>query len=76
MRFRFILAALLFAVLGSSSARSEEPVALVEEVSPSVSNVLPFDYLRTGKQIDLGANGQITLAYLRVCSEEEIKADA
>jgi hypothetical protein len=72
-RFRFILAAFFFTVLGSGLARSEEPVALVEEVSPSVSHVSAFDYLRTGKQIDLGAKGQITLAYLRACSEEEIK---
>ena len=69
---RIISSVCFFVFLGSGLARSEEPVALVEEVSPSVKSILAFDYLSTGRQIDLGTYGRITLAYLRACNEEEI----
>ena len=70
--FRIVSAILFFAVFGSALARSAEPVALVEEVSSDVPSLSAFDYLSTGNQFDLGANGKLTLAYLGACIEEAI----
>jgi len=69
---RIVLATLFIGFFASGVARSEVPVALVEEVSSDVPSLSAFDYLSTGKQFDLGANGKLTLAYLGACIEEAI----
>jgi len=69
---RIVSATLFIGFCASGVARSEEPVALVEEVSSDVASPSAFDYLSTGNQFDLGANGKLTLAYLGACIEEAI----
>jgi hypothetical protein len=67
------LIAIFFASLNIGLARCEEPVALVEEVSPNIHGVSAYDYVSAGSQIDLGTEGRITLGYLAACAEETIQ---
>lgn len=48
------------------------PSALVEDVSPSVSVVQPFDFVEPGDTIDLGSTGELALGYLDSCTRETI----
>src|ERR1700678_2089596 len=70
---RMFLIAIFFASLNIGLARCEEPVALVEEVSPNIHGVSAYDYVSVGSQIDLGTEGRITLGYLAACAEETIQ---
>jgi hypothetical protein len=70
---RIVTTTLFVAILGTGAARSEEPAALVEEVSPDVPGLSAFDYLSVNRQLDLGASGQVTLGYLAACTQETIR---
>jgi hypothetical protein len=70
---RMFLVAIFFASLNIGWARSEEPAALIEEVSPDIHSVSIYDYVSVGSQIDLGTDGRITLGYLAACAEETIQ---
>ena len=66
--------AIMVASVGAQTAcaQSGDPVALVEDVSAGVKGVEAFDYVRAGKQIQLGSAGTLVLGYLASCQEETI----
>jgi hypothetical protein len=53
------------------AARSADLTVLVEEVS-GVAGVGEFEYLGTGRTVNLGANGTLVLSYLETCLRERI----
>jgi hypothetical protein len=53
-------------------AQGAAPAALVEDVSAGIKGVEAFDYVSTGKQIQLGSAGKLVLGYLASCQEESI----
>jgi hypothetical protein len=71
--FRIWAAAAFLAGLCSTPAWCDEPAALVEEISPDVQGVSPYDYVSVGSEIDLGTKGRITLGYLAGCVEEMVE---
>ncbi|MDP6474774.1 MAG: hypothetical protein QF894_07705 [Alphaproteobacteria bacterium] len=58
--------------LASSGARGGELAAIVEDLSPGVSDIGLFDYLSTGAVVNLADGDWIRLGYLRSCAEETI----
>ena len=53
-------------------ALAKQPVAIVEDIRSPTSDVETFQYLRAGKNIDLGRTGRITIGYLKSCFQETI----
>ena len=58
--------------LASSGAQSGELAAIVEDLSPGVSDIGLFDYLSAGAVVNLAEGDWIRLGYLRSCAEETI----
>ncbi len=48
------------------------PVALVEDVSDSVTGIALLDYLEQGSEVDLGTDGSLSLGYIGSCIHEQI----
>ena len=71
MRYLMIIAAFA-AFLGGQTARAGSPVAIVEEVSGTVSGVELLEYVDSGRSIKLGAKGTVVLGYLKSCVRETI----
>lgn len=59
-------------LIHSSVSYAANPVALVEDVSESVTSVQLLDFLSPGDEVDLGKDGMLTLGYLESCIREEI----
>jgi hypothetical protein len=60
------------AFLGGQTASAGSPVAIVEDVSESVSGIEFMEYVESGRNIKLGAKGMLILGYLRSCVRETI----
>ncbi len=56
----------------NAAAFAADPVALVEDVSDAAAGVAAFDYLPTGKVVELGRDGRLVVDYLRSCAHETI----
>lgn len=56
-----------------SIAHSADPIALVEDISASHSNLQAMDYLFEGDVISLSAGENITISYMMSCAIEHIK---
>ncbi|MFI4988945.1 MAG: hypothetical protein ACHQF3_16080 [Alphaproteobacteria bacterium] len=73
MRRKAIIAAILAAGLAANlPASAADLVALVEDVSGAAAGITAFDYLATGKVIELGSTGRLIVDYLRSCARETI----
>ena len=59
-------------ILASSGAHSAELAAIVEDLSPGVSEVGLFEYLSPGAVVNLAKDDWIRLGYLRSCTQETI----
>ena len=51
---------------------SPEPVAIVEEISPSVPGLQRLDLVSAGRVAELGADGRMVLGYLKSCWQDSI----
>lgn len=60
------------AFLGGQTASAGSPVAIVEDVSESVTGIEFMEYVESGRNIKLGAKGMLILGYLRSCVRETI----
>jgi hypothetical protein len=58
--------------LAAGGARSGELAAIVEDISPGVSDIGLFDYLSTGAVVNLAEGDWIRLGYLASCTEETV----
>ena len=58
--------------VGGQTARTQSPVAIVEDVSVTVSGVELLEYVNRGHTIKLGAGGTLVLGYLNSCVRETI----
>lgn len=65
-------AVLAAALLASSSARAQAPVAVVEDVNSKSAGVEFMDYVSPGKVIRLGATDTLVLGYMNSCEHESI----
>lgn len=66
------LAALGLLLLSGLPARADEPMILVESVSPPIPNVSPMTYINAGTTIDLGQSTVLVLDHLNTCVRETI----
>lgn len=52
---------------------ADQTVAIVEDVSSSVTDVQPMELLRTGRQIRLGESDTVIISYFSSCQRESIQ---
>lgn len=57
----------------SAQAGTSEPAAIVEDVSPTQTDVQVFDYLEVGNTVHLSADETLILGYLASCLRETIQ---
>ena len=57
----------------SAQAGTSEPAAIVEDVSPTQTDVQVFDYLEVGDTVHLSADETLILGYLASCLRETIQ---
>ncbi len=57
----------------SAQAGTSEPAAIVEDVSPTQSDIEVFDYLEVGNTVRLSADETLILGYLASCLRETIQ---
>lgn len=72
LRHAFVAPLMAVPLLGAPGDARADPVAIVEAVSPASAGVRFMDYVSPGTVIELGANGHLTLGYLRTCLREVI----
>jgi hypothetical protein len=63
--------ALLFAVFGRTVAAAQ-PVAVIEDIQASSSQLEIMDFVTPGQVIDLGESGKVVLGYMKPCIQETI----
>jgi hypothetical protein len=72
-----IKSALIFAglagMISGSPAMAAKIAALVEDVSDAPSDIVPLDYLQSGKIVELGTKGRLILGYIGSCTRETIQ---
>ena len=74
MRYLMIIGAFaaFLGGVGGQTARAQSPVAIVEDISVTVSGVELLEYVNRGRAIELGATGTLVLGYLNSCVRETI----
>jgi len=68
-----VVAAFLIAGLTFASTAQGAPVAIVEDVTGSITGVEVLDYVEAGQTIEVKGNGVLVLGYLKSCVRETIR---